>query len=244
MKNKPFILGHRGYNARFPENTILSFAKAAEYGADGIECDIQKTADQRYIVFHDDELFRITGHSGFIRDVNFAELSVLDAGMGERIPDFEAFLNSLRGHKLKNIELKEETITREDFPRINSAIEHSGFKNDVLISSMKHELVIDYRDAGYRTGLLFDVYPFKDNMFRAFRSVLRHKPFSVNLPIDVFTRDSTLRARLFLAAMKFLKVAIIYWTVNTEEQYNSVKDYAYAVITDNVELMVSLRDRD
>ena len=244
MKNKPLILGHRGYNARFPENTLISFAKAIEFGADGIECDIQKTADHRYIVFHDDELSRITGRKGYIRDTGYPELAGLDAGMGEHIPDFESFLNSLRGHKFKNIELKEETLTREDFSRINSAIEHSGFKNDVLISSMRHELVIDYRDAGYRTGLLFDVYPLKDNMFRAFRSVLRHRPFSVNLPVEVFTGSVSQRARLFLKAMRMLGLEIVYWTVNTEEQFNAVKDHAYAVITDNVELMVSLRDRE
>lgn len=243
MKNKPLVLGHRGYRSRFPENTILSFTKAFEYGADGIECDIQRTSDRRYIVFHDDELSRITGCSGYIRDMKFPDLNTLDAGMGERIPDIDSFLNSLRGHKLKNIELKEETITREDFPHIQSAIEHSGFKNSLLVSSFNHSLLPQYSRSGYRIGLLFDTASLKEDMFSAFVKVLRYKPFSVNLPVGVFSGSVSRKAKLFLAAMKFLKVKTVYWTVNTEEEYNSVKDDAYAVITDNVELMVSLRDR-
>ena len=244
MKNKPLILGHRGYRSRFPENTMLSFAKAVEYGADGIECDIQKTSDCRYIVFHDDELSRITGHSGYVKDVNFDELSGLDAGMGERIPDINSFLNSLHGHRLRNIELKVETITHDDFSAIDSAVDHSGFKNDVLISSFHHDLLPQYKEAGYRTGLLFDAEYMQDNKISALVKVFRYKPFSVNLPAAVFSGNVSLSARMFLAVIKILGVKTVYWTVNTGEQFNSVKDNAYAVITDNVELMVSLRDKD
>ncbi|MDK6422056.1 glycerophosphodiester phosphodiesterase family protein, partial [Aerococcus urinae] len=34
------LYAHRGYSARYPENTMLSFIKAYEAGADGIECDV------------------------------------------------------------------------------------------------------------------------------------------------------------------------------------------------------------
>ena len=74
--------------------------------------------------------------------------------------------------------------------------------------------------------------------------IRRYKPFSVNLPVAVFSGNVSLSARVFLAAVRIMGVKTVYWTVNTEDQYNSVKDNAYAVITDNVELLVSLRDRD
>lgn len=244
MKNRPLILGHRGYRSRFPENTMLSFFKAVEYGADGIECDIQKTADGRYIVFHDDELSRITGRSGYVNNIKFEETQSLDAGMGEKIPEINFFLNSLRGHRLRNIELKEETITHDDFRSIDSAVDHSGFKNDVLISSFHHDLLPQYRDAGYMTGLLFDTEYMQADKIGALVRIRRYKPFSVNLPVAVFSGNVSLSARVFLAAVRIMGVKTVYWTVNTEDQYNSVKDNAYAVITDNVELLVSLRDRD
>lgn len=51
MANKILILGHRGA-AQIPENTIPSFAKALEMGADGIELDVRQTADGELVVVH------------------------------------------------------------------------------------------------------------------------------------------------------------------------------------------------
>ena len=45
------ILGHRGA-AQLTENTIPSFEKALELGADGFELDVRKTADGQLIVVH------------------------------------------------------------------------------------------------------------------------------------------------------------------------------------------------
>lgn len=244
MENKPLILGHRGYRSRFPENTILSFAKASEYGADGIECDIQKTRDGRYIVFHDEDLQRMTGREELVGSADFSDLSKLDIGMGERIPEINSFLDSLRGHRLKNIELKVETIVKDDFPAINSALEHSGFRTSILVSSFKHELLPAYSHAGYNIGLLFSTETMENGISRALGEVLKYRPFSVNLPIDVFCGHVSAGAKFFLKVMKVLGIKIVYWTVNTEEQFNAVKDHAYAIITDNIELMVSLRNRE
>jgi len=41
--DKPIILGHRGACGVYPEHTVLSYEKAAEFGADYIECDVQVT---------------------------------------------------------------------------------------------------------------------------------------------------------------------------------------------------------
>lgn len=54
------IIGHRGYAALYPENTMLSFKKAYEHGADGIELDIHMTVDNEIIVIHDPTLNRTT----------------------------------------------------------------------------------------------------------------------------------------------------------------------------------------
>jgi len=38
-------LAHRGASAYAPENTLASFCKGVELGANGIETDLQKTKD-------------------------------------------------------------------------------------------------------------------------------------------------------------------------------------------------------
>ncbi len=48
-----WVIGHRGAAREAPENTIESFSRAAELGADGIETDICATSDGRFILWHD-----------------------------------------------------------------------------------------------------------------------------------------------------------------------------------------------
>ena len=74
------IYAHRGYSGRYPENTMLSFQKAAETGCDGIELDVQLTRDGTVVVIHDEAVDRTTDGTGLVKDYTFEELRKLDAG--------------------------------------------------------------------------------------------------------------------------------------------------------------------
>ncbi len=56
-----FIIGHRGAPMAFPENTIASFERALELGANGLEVDLCLTKDRKLVVFHDPEPIRYPG---------------------------------------------------------------------------------------------------------------------------------------------------------------------------------------
>jgi len=47
------LLGHRGARGLLAENTLPSLAKPFEYGADGIELDIQLSKDNKLVIYHD-----------------------------------------------------------------------------------------------------------------------------------------------------------------------------------------------
>ena len=79
-------IGHRGACGHAPENTRASFAKALEFGVDGVEFDIQLSHDDEPMVIHDATLDRTTNGRGKVRDSSYAQLQLLDAGGGERIP--------------------------------------------------------------------------------------------------------------------------------------------------------------
>lgn len=51
MKTK--IIAHRGYSQKYPENTSISFQKAKELGADGVELDVHMTSDGILVIHHD-----------------------------------------------------------------------------------------------------------------------------------------------------------------------------------------------
>ncbi|MBE0701373.1 MAG: hypothetical protein IH571_06780 [Acholeplasmataceae bacterium] len=79
-------IAHRGLSSQAPENTLSAFllaAKTAHYF--GIECDVQTTKDHQFVVFHDDELSRMTGHVAAIKDLNYDELESVLIQSGENL---------------------------------------------------------------------------------------------------------------------------------------------------------------
>ncbi len=55
-----YVGGHRGNRSLAPENTLIAAQKGLAAGADFWEMDVQRSADGRLIVFHDDDLGRTT----------------------------------------------------------------------------------------------------------------------------------------------------------------------------------------
>lgn len=104
MENQLFILGHRGYSARYPENTLVSFKAAADLGVDGVELDVRQTIDGEFVVMHDESVDRTTDGKGLVRELTWEYLQNLDAGSwksdqfeGERIPLLSEVYEALRG---------------------------------------------------------------------------------------------------------------------------------------------------
>ncbi|MFC9909840.1 glycerophosphodiester phosphodiesterase [Streptomyces sp. NPDC059862] len=88
-------IGHRGVMGVAPENTLRSFVAAEQAGLDVIELDLHLSKDGALVVLHDTEVDRTTDGTGPVAEKTLAELRVLDAGQGERIPVFEEVLDTV-----------------------------------------------------------------------------------------------------------------------------------------------------
>lgn len=103
---RPLIIGHRGASAEAPENTLAAFVLAQAQGADGIELDVQLSADGWPVVIHDSKLERTTDGQGQVRQFTLAQLQALDAGEGQSIPTLDEVFETLGPNFLYNVELK------------------------------------------------------------------------------------------------------------------------------------------
>ena len=99
MDKKVTLTAHRGWRAKYPENTMRGFREAMKLDIDGIETDVHMTKDYHIVVCHDINLARTTDKSGSIFNMTLAEVREADAGIkfgeefrGERVPTFEEFL--------------------------------------------------------------------------------------------------------------------------------------------------------
>lgn len=112
MLQLPPVIGHRGACALAPENTLASFAKAADLGCRMVEFDVRLTADGQPIVFHDDTLDRCTNGSGPVGVRTLAQVKRLDAGRGEAIPTLAEVLALCRARGMGvNMEIKPDAGT-------------------------------------------------------------------------------------------------------------------------------------
>lgn len=121
-KNKamPKIWAHRGCCTLYPENTLEAFRAAAELdGITGIELNIQLTSDGEMVVFHDENLRRVTHIDRNVRGCTLAEIKniAIPANDGKycSIPTLEEVLVMMKPYCesrgiLINIELKTSII--------------------------------------------------------------------------------------------------------------------------------------
>lgn len=79
------MVAHRGAAAEAPENTLRAFALAAELGADALELDVRRSADDRLVVIHDPTLDRTTGGTGAVSARTARELDDLGVPSLERV---------------------------------------------------------------------------------------------------------------------------------------------------------------
>ncbi|MBS1992640.1 MAG: glycerophosphodiester phosphodiesterase [Cyanobacteria bacterium SZAS LIN-3] len=73
----PILIGHRGASLDFPENTIPSFARALELGADMLELDVRLSKDGHVVVIHDPTVDRTTYGKGAVSSLTLEELKAL-----------------------------------------------------------------------------------------------------------------------------------------------------------------------
>ena len=147
--SSPFLgtfFAHRGLhdnNHQIPENSLAAFQRAVDAGY-GIELDVQLSADQIPVVFHDATLGRMCGIDRRVNELTFAELRQLSlVNTKEQIPSFQEALALVNGKVPLLVELKMEHLDF-DIPRKADAL-LSEYSGDYCIESFHPAALYWYR---------------------------------------------------------------------------------------------------
>lgn len=143
------LWAHRGCSQRYPENTLISFAKAAKIqNLTGIELDIQLTKDGELVVIHDERVNRTTDGTGFVRDYTLPELKKLKIDAGENPPQsvptmsevFDVLETRLKSGMKLNIELKNSVYPYDGMEeKIVEMVHKRGLQKAVVYSTFYAE---------------------------------------------------------------------------------------------------------
>ena len=146
---KTLNIAHRGASGSAPENTLASFNKAIEMGADVVELDVHLSSDNELIVIHDNTLDRTTTLKGNVKDHTLKEIKKADAGswFGEKwknepVPTLDEVLFTVNGKAKVLIEIKDGS---EVYPGIEKktleCIKRNGAEGWCILQSFKDTAV-------------------------------------------------------------------------------------------------------
>jgi glycerophosphoryl diester phosphodiesterase len=144
---RPMIVAHRGDTSKgAPENSLKAIAEAMQTGADMIEIDVQQTADEVFICYHDETLLTQQGDRVPLHKLTLREL--VEGGytdhMGEAFTPTPliSVLELTRGKIYLNLEIKEYSSRdpKKFVEALRSLVDKMGMTLQVLLSSFR----IDY----------------------------------------------------------------------------------------------------
>ncbi|XJS10658.1 glycerophosphodiester phosphodiesterase [Aerococcaceae bacterium WGS1372] len=240
------IIAHRGYSGRFPENTMLAFTKAVEYGAEGIELDIQLTKDNVIVICHDETIDRTSNCQGFIEDLTLDELKAFEFrnGMenidGEteeniKIPTLIEFLDWFKTMDIMvNIEFKTSYIAYEGIvEQTIDLLKERGLEDRVIFSSFNHDTILKVKeiDASLACGFLTVANILNPGEYCQKYQVEHYHPFYASILLNPEIAQEC----------KQLNVGINTYTVNDADYMQALIDLGIeSIITNEVEVAVNL----
>lgn len=145
---------HRGYNCKYPENTMPAFVGALEAGTHCIEIDIHMTVDNQLVVTHDHRIDRVSTGTGFVEEMTYQQLCRYDFGIkfgeafkGTQIPLLkDVLIWAIKNNVGVIVEVKQRRRIDEfttqlvallrEIPDVISHIQLLGFSH-VLINAVK-----------------------------------------------------------------------------------------------------------
>lgn len=166
------IQGHRGASNERPENSMSSFKRAIELGADAIELDVYKLSDGIVVVHHDEYLGRCEDASGYICDYDRQSIKSFTIGKNgpeeyadSTVPYFYEVLELLSDVDIGlNVEIKYQGLNGIENDVVALLEKYRMCERSIISSFTKsylHQIKEKYPQ--YKVGVLYSS-PFEPDM--------------------------------------------------------------------------------
>lgn len=139
------IYSHRGESKYAPENTMSSFFLSYLINSDGIECDVRRTKDGKFVIIHDKTIDRTSDGKGKVSEYTLNQLKEYNFGNNkynnEKIITLDEFLKFFSDKNINiYLEIKEEGYEYE----IWKVLSKYNLSNTTIIS-FKYEILSNFR---------------------------------------------------------------------------------------------------
>ena len=231
-KGHTLVIAHRGMSGIEPENTNAAFIAAGNRTLYGIESDVHKTADGKYVMMHDANTLRMSGDDieigkatyETLRNIRLKEKNGKRGRTDLRIPSLEEYLGICKYYEKQAIlELKDD-FTAEDVDEICCIVEDMEYMEHTMFISFKinNLLLLKARCPKQPAQYLVE-QPIDD----AFIQEMANKNIGIDARQDLFTEEIIQKCRA-------KGVETNAWTVNKPEDARKLMDWGIDYITTNI----------
>jgi len=231
LLRRPFA--HRGVHNEYPENSIPAFEKAIDTNL-AIELDIHLSKDNQIVVFHDDNLLRMTGENEFIKFLTYDEIAQYNLNDTQfKIPLLKDVLNLINGKVPVLIEIKTNNNMKKLVPLLKQLLD--TYNGKVFIQSFNPFVLRRcYKEMpNILRGQLSSF--FADDNLKFYKKIPIKKLFFKRFShIDFVSYNINNLPNKYINK---IDVPVLAWTIKTEEDYIKSKKNANNMIVDNIDLL-------
>ncbi len=205
------VIGHRADSINAPENSLAAVRSAMDLGVDMVEIDIQKTADDHLVVFHDLSLTRVAGRAERVSEMTVEEITQVDIGSrfspafrGEPIPTLQQVLEETRGKVRVLIDVKVYGGARGTAEQLVTLLDEMDVREEVWIQSFDRTFLEEIRrlDPELHIGQIF---------FLAVGDLRA-------LDVDFYAVEKDILTNRIVRQARMANRQVLVWTLNTEEE--------------------------
>ena len=242
-KNLDFLKGiyiaHRGlyHNEKgIPENSIRAFKEAVKRNIP-VELDVHLLKDGNIVVFHDDNLNRMTGYNKMIKDCTYEEireLRLLDTN--EKIPLFEKVLQVIDGKVLIDIELKYDAERGKLETKLCSFLDN--YKGKFIVKSFSPYIVRWFKKnrPEYIRGQLATDYKNEKSLGFIKRFIAKNMLYNFITKPDFIAYDLKALPNKRIERYRKKSYPILIWTIRTYEELKIAKQYGDSYIYEKIQV--------
>lgn len=230
-KKNTLMVAHRGLSGIEKENTNAAFVAAGNRSYFGIETDVHKTLDGKYVVFHDDTTGRVAVDDMEVEKTTFdclrnLLLTDIDGKKGRtdiRIPTLQEYISICKKYeKTAVLELK-NAFTEDEIYEIIDIIKDLGYLENVIFISFCLENLVFLRKKYPEQAAQYLVDDYEDSLI----DTLKANHLDLDIDYHALNKDN-------MTALHNAGIKVNCWTCNDPEAAAELSAMGIEFITSNI----------
>lgn len=233
LARAPFVVAHRGYSYRYPENTVKAAEEAIKVGADIIECDIVLSKDNVPVVVHDEWMSSavIAGYPDgkSVQDYTVAEIKQWHmAGAGNediKVATFEELLLAVKGtNAILLTEVK--SVKQGLIPAVKALVDKHKMSGQMAFISFERDEKFTYQMQKIRELMPEITLGYLTEKTISLATLEKYRPYNATCN----TRGDTFNYEL-VCDLRDRGQTVWPWTYASKPDYSDKKGYETGVLS-------------